>query len=58
MVLNTEAIVMPIHDTIELSQIYPPNSPTELTFPIICDKKKFHFIIAVSLHKEHSTRVI
>lgn len=45
MVLNTKAIVMPINDTIELSQIYPQNTPTELlTFPIICDKKiPFHY---------------
>lgn len=48
MVLNTEALVVPINDTIELSQIYPQNTPAELlTFPIICDQKKkkipFHY---------------
>lgn len=41
MVLNTEAIVVPINDTIGLSQIYPQHILTELlTFPIIYDQKK------------------
>lgn len=56
MVLDTEAIVMPINGTIELSQIYPQNALNLSRFLLFMTK--FLFILAMSLPKEHSTKVI
>lgn len=40
MALNTEAIVMPINDTIELSQVYPQYSDWISHFFLLCVTKK------------------